>query len=116
MEWAHAPEVGLPRPDLVVYLDLDLEEAQKRGGFGEEKYEKTEMQRRVKEIFLHLNDKGTDEGQDMFVVNAGGTVEEVGSAVLHKVLDKVALVESGAQGNEIRRVRAWTEANRQAPI
>ena len=52
LEWAKSPDVGLPRPDLVVFLDLEPEEAERRGGWGEEKYEKQEMQLRVRKLFL----------------------------------------------------------------
>ncbi|KAJ4340407.1 Thymidylate kinase, partial [Neurospora sp. IMI 360204] len=46
LSWARAPEIGLPRPDLVLFLDLDEEQARLRGGWGDELYEKAEMQRR----------------------------------------------------------------------
>jgi hypothetical protein len=32
------PEAGLPAPDAVVLLDLTVEEASKRGSYGEERY------------------------------------------------------------------------------
>ncbi|KAF1996475.1 P-loop containing nucleoside triphosphate hydrolase protein, partial [Amniculicola lignicola CBS 123094] len=37
LPWARHPDVGLPRPDLVLFLDISAEEAAKRGGYGEEK-------------------------------------------------------------------------------
>lgn len=52
LEWAKSPDIGLPKPDLVVFLDLEPEEAERRGGWGEEKYEKKEIQLRVRELFL----------------------------------------------------------------
>lgn len=55
LSWAKAPEVGLPRPDLVLFLDLDERVARERGGWGGEVYEKGEMQRRVRELFWDLN-------------------------------------------------------------
>lgn len=55
LSWARAPEVGLPRPDLVLFLDLDEEQARLRGGWGHELYEKAEMQRRVRELFWGLS-------------------------------------------------------------
>ncbi|VBB74972.1 Putative thymidylate kinase [Podospora comata] len=55
LSWARSPEVGLPRPDLVLFLDLDELEAKKRGGWGGEVYEKAEMQRRVRELFWGLS-------------------------------------------------------------
>ncbi|EAA29458.1 hypothetical protein GE21DRAFT_6883 [Neurospora crassa] len=55
LSWARAPEIGLPRPDLVLFLDLDEEQARLRGGWGHELYEKAEMQRRVRELFWGLS-------------------------------------------------------------
>ena len=84
LDWAKAPDVGLPRADVVVFLDLEPEEAEKRGGYGDEKYEKKEMQQRVRELFLGLLKTGGQEA-DMKVVNAGESVEAVGDRILEKV-------------------------------
>jgi len=92
IDWAKAPDVGLPRPDVVVFLDLEPEEAEKRGGYGDEKYEKKEMQQRVRELFLGLL-KSNGHEADMKVVNAGESVEVVGDRILNdveKTLRKVA--------------------------
>ncbi|KAI1390782.1 thymidylate kinase-domain-containing protein [Hypoxylon trugodes] len=61
LSWAKAPEVGLPRPDMVLFLDLEEEVARKRGGWGGEVYEKGEMQRRVRDLFwgLSMGDLGS---------------------------------------------------------
>ncbi|KAH8805743.1 thymidylate kinase-domain-containing protein [Xylogone sp. PMI_703] len=109
LTWAHEPEVGLPRPDIVVFLDLDSEEAEKRGGYGDEKYEKKEMQKRVRELFLDLPLLGTDESEDIEVINAGGSIEEVAKEIKGRVLQKVKEVEEGRLGNELRIVRAWPD-------
>lgn len=55
LAWAKAPEVGLPRPDVVLFLDLEEKVARERGGWGGEIYEKGEMQRRVRELFWGLS-------------------------------------------------------------
>src|SRR5579871_4898312 len=39
LEWARHPEVGLPRPDICIFLNISAEDAAKRGGYGEERYE-----------------------------------------------------------------------------
>ena len=44
LEWCRQPDRGLPRPDIVFFLDVSGEEAQKRGGYGEERYERKEFQ------------------------------------------------------------------------
>lgn len=55
-QWCMAPEVGLPCPDVVLYLDLTIEQAAARGGFGEERYEKEQFQREVQQQFAVLKD------------------------------------------------------------
>jgi thymidylate kinase len=45
-----APDRGLPAPDLVLYLDIPLEVAEQRGGYGQERYEKREMQQQVRRL------------------------------------------------------------------
>ncbi|VVT55283.1 uncharacterized protein SAPINGB_P004519 [Magnusiomyces paraingens] len=49
--WLWAPDSGLPVPDMVIFLTLDPEEASRRGGYGEERYEKREIQARVRETY-----------------------------------------------------------------
>lgn len=50
-EWCNSPDRGLPAPDVIFYLSLPVEEAMKRGQFGNERYEREEFQRKVKTIF-----------------------------------------------------------------
>ncbi|KAI1458857.1 thymidylate kinase-domain-containing protein [Annulohypoxylon moriforme] len=73
LSWAKAPEVGLPRPDMVLFLDLDEEVARERGGWGGEVYEKGEIQRRVRDLFwgLSMGDLGSAVG------NSGNTTTKV---------------------------------------
>uniref|UniRef100_A0A182PQ90 Thymidylate kinase n=1 Tax=Anopheles epiroticus TaxID=199890 RepID=A0A182PQ90_9DIPT len=56
MEWCKAPETGLLKPDLVLLLTMSMEELAKRGGFGDERYEVPEMQRKVIERYGMLKD------------------------------------------------------------
>ncbi|KAK3902991.1 thymidylate kinase-domain-containing protein [Staphylotrichum tortipilum] len=141
LSWARAPEVGLPRPDLVLFLDLDENQARARGGWGGEAYEKAEMQRRVRELFwglsmgkietatvvaaeygsagrreeVALGPPTTDpltgpeycfrqEEEDLHVVDASSTVEEVAEEVWKVVQARVEAVENGEVGRAVRRV------------
>ncbi|KAK4645221.1 Thymidylate kinase [Podospora bellae-mahoneyi] len=150
LSWARSPEVGLPRPDLVLFLDLDEQEAKKRGGWGGEVYEKAETQRRVRELFWGLSlgkivgaphsalecapgegagTKGGEEEvavgppsaqtpdisggvehrfrqeeEDLHVVDASASVEEVAEGVWKVVRDRVEVVERGEVGKVVRRV------------
>lgn len=54
-DWCCAPDEGLPAPDLVIYLDLSSEEAKKRGGYGQERYEQTEFQDKVRRFYDRLS-------------------------------------------------------------
>ncbi|KAI8944059.1 thymidylate kinase-domain-containing protein [Xylaria longipes] len=73
LSWAKAPEVGLPRPDMVLFLDLEESVARSRGGWGGEVYEKGEMQRRVRELFwgLSMGDLGTAVSASKAAANNG---------------------------------------------
>ncbi|XPS80844.1 dTMP kinase [Ascochyta lentis] len=101
LPWCRAPDVGLPRPDVCVFLDISSEAAAKRGGFGVEKYETGEVQGRVRELFLEVRGRG-EEGEDFVVVDAGGEVEGVAREVERVVRERVR----GVRG-PVRRVGEW---------
>lgn len=50
-DWCQYPDKGLIEPDIVFYLNLSIDEAEKRGGYGQERYEKREFQEKVKMIY-----------------------------------------------------------------
>jgi dTMP kinase len=141
LSWARAPEVGLPRPDLVLFLDLDEAQARARGGWGGEAYEKAEMQRRVRELFWGLSFGKIDasavlpqegsvgpkeevavgppptthpllgteyrfrqEEEDLHVIDASPSVEEVAEEIWKVVQGRVEAVERGELGKVVRRV------------
>lgn len=54
LHWCKQPDVGLPKPDLVVFLQLALEEATKRAEFGQERYEDGPFQERALRQFHQL--------------------------------------------------------------
>ncbi|KAJ3875912.1 P-loop containing nucleoside triphosphate hydrolase protein [Lentinula edodes] len=67
LPWARAPDSALPSPDLTMFLDISPEVALTRGGYGEERYEKADMQRRVRNVFEEIGRQ------------VGATVEEAGN-------------------------------------
>lgn len=107
--WARGPEIGLPRPDLVIFLDLDPEEAKKRGGYGDEKYERIEMQRKVREGFHALSRGGEEESEDMVIIDAGSTVDVVSKQVVEVVRLRIPVIMP-----ELRKVKEWTRPNHHA--
>ncbi|XP_020932074.1 thymidylate kinase isoform X3 [Sus scrofa] len=54
LDWCKQPDTGLPKPDLVVFLELQLAEAAARGGFGLERYESGAFQQRALQRFQQL--------------------------------------------------------------
>uniref|UniRef100_A0A1X7UW07 Thymidylate kinase-like domain-containing protein n=1 Tax=Amphimedon queenslandica TaxID=400682 RepID=A0A1X7UW07_AMPQE len=44
LDWCKCPDRGLPCPDVIFYFHLSSEEALKRSGYGEERYEKKSFQ------------------------------------------------------------------------
>lgn len=109
LEWAKSPDIGLPRPDAVVFLNLSPEDAERRGGYGEEKYEKQEMQQRVRQLFLDLEHVRHDEAVDMRVIDAGKSIAEVGNLVYSEAIVTVNAVEGGRARGPLGVVRDWPE-------
>lgn len=86
-EWCKAPDVSLPAPDCVIFLDVSPEVAQQRGGYGEERYEKEEMQIRVREIFreIEADTIQSNSGLIWSTIDASGTLEDVESRIRNVV-------------------------------
>ena len=82
LAWAWNPEIGLLKPDLLFFLDISSEDAAKRGGYGEERYEREEMQSRVRELFKLLFGR---LGIAVHQVDAGRTIELV-AVDIHSVV------------------------------
>jgi dTMP kinase len=111
LSWCRQPDVGLPRPDLCLFLDISAENAAKRGGYGTEKYEKKEMQDRVRDLFNALIKGGEDgtreEREDIVRIDAGGDVEEVRKLVWDEVQRVRSSLESKGEQGELRVVGEW---------
>jgi dTMP kinase len=110
---------------LVLFLDLDEEAAKSRGGWGGELYEKAEMQKKVRELFWGLSMGGKDiqgqemlaglgglegaqwrqEEEDLGVVDASGSVEEVAERIWGKVQGRAEQVARGEIGRVVRIVQ-----------
>lgn len=84
LHWAWAPEIGLPRPDVTLFLHISPQDAARRGGFGTERYETTKMQSRVRELFGELF--GKLGGDIVQTIDAGRPIAEVANEVAQSVL------------------------------
>jgi len=100
-EWCRSPDVGLPAPDLVLFLDITPEKAKERGGYGEERYEKEDMQLRVRRAFHRIGeemveDEKSGKGATRWVtIDAGREINDVEKDVRMYV---EPLVEVGVEG------------------
>lgn len=103
LEWCRKPDVGLPRPDMCIFLDISAEDAAKRGGYGTEKYEKKEMQDRVRELFETLMKR--KEGEDFVRIDAGASLEEVQEKVKKEVDQCIERVDR--ESLPLRVVEEW---------
>ncbi|OJJ95481.1 hypothetical protein ASPACDRAFT_36183 [Aspergillus aculeatus ATCC 16872] len=85
LEWAWTPEIGLPQPDLCLFLSISPEAAAQRGGFGAERYENATMQNRVRELFQTIF--RVQRSGNIRAIDAGRTFEEVAQDVETSVID-----------------------------
>lgn len=74
LDWCMQPDVGLPKPDLVMFLQLNPAEAALRGQFGKERYETSVFQRTVQQRFEQLMKDQTVNWQ---VIDAAQNIENV---------------------------------------
>lgn len=98
LKWCAASEVGLPRPDAVLFMSLSPEQAAARGGFGEERYETQERQAAVRQQFALLHDASY-----WHTIDAGGSVAEVQARVQEVAQACLAAVADTPVGT------LWTE-------
>ncbi|KAJ5665245.1 uncharacterized protein N7477_007693 [Penicillium maclennaniae] len=90
LDWAWQPELGLPRPDICLFLSISTDEAAKRGGYGAERYENEAMQTRVRDLFRTLFERQ----KDVYVVDAGKALKEVSKDIQTAVLDCLARLDT----------------------
>ncbi|KAJ1462853.1 thymidylate kinase-domain-containing protein [Pelagophyceae sp. CCMP2097] len=89
LDWCKAPDAGLPQPDAVIFLQLANDAAEQREGFGGERYEESEMQKRVAANFAELR----GDSAIWTVVDASQTIEAVQADVLRVVDEARAATE-----------------------
>ena len=91
LEWCKAPERGLLRPDAVLYLDMPVDAAKTRGGFGEERYETGELQERVRTHFRVLREDWWT------IIDASGTIDDVHSKCAAAADEAIQRCREGAE-------------------
>ncbi|XP_039583824.1 thymidylate kinase isoform X1 [Passer montanus] len=68
LDWCKQPDVGLPKPDLILFLQLNPEAAAERGNFGQERYETSSFQEKVLQSFYCLMEDKSLNWKSLFSV------------------------------------------------
>lgn len=102
LEWAWLPEIGLPRPDICLFLQISPDEAAKRGGFGMERYENEAMQMRVRELFRTLFD--VLKAEEVKIIDAGRSFDAVSEDIQAIVMECVRHADTR---EPLRRLGPW---------
>ncbi|XP_039118623.1 thymidylate kinase isoform X1 [Dioscorea cayenensis subsp. rotundata] len=89
IEWCKAPEVGLIAPDQVIFLGISPERAAERGGYGTERYEHLDFQRKVAQHYAKLQDVSWK------VIDGGLSMEDVENQIRELALDCIAKCKAG---------------------
>ncbi|EFA83836.1 thymidylate kinase [Heterostelium album PN500] len=93
-DWCFGCEKGLPAPDLIFYLKMDTEDATKRGDYGNERYEKVDFQKKIKEVY-----ESKLVNSSWNVINANRPIEEV-SKEINEIVDRS--IKNGIQNKPIQ--------------
>eukprot|EP00051_Salpingoeca_urceolata_P007442 m.97784 g.97784 ORF g.97784 m.97784 type:complete len:222 (-) comp15237_c0_seq2:57-722(-) len=92
LEWCKQPDAGLPVPDMLLHLELAAKEAESRGGFGDERYEVSEFQSKVKHQFSTLY-ASLSSVVPVALDVTGLSIDQVGDQIESRVLKALAASE-----------------------
>lgn len=84
IEWCKQCDAGLPKPDIVCFMDTKQGSVTDRQDFGEERYETTEFQKLVYSNFSQLFDLNQSTGECL-VLNAKDTIDSLHNEILGHV-------------------------------
>ncbi|XP_050346484.1 uncharacterized protein LOC126770917 [Nymphalis io] len=80
VNWCKVPDSGLPKPDHVFFLNMSLENIQQRNGFGNERYEVLDFQKKVKNMYMQLKEENWE------VLDASRSMEIIQEELFQKTL------------------------------
>ncbi|XP_045535767.1 thymidylate kinase [Papilio machaon] len=87
INWCKSPDSGLPKPDKVFFLTMPLENILQRNGFGNERYEVLDFQKRVSEMYDKLREDNWE------VLDARRSIQTIEDELLEKSLDVIKTAE-----------------------
>ena len=83
--WCQSQDIGLPKPDCVIYLSLNPKDAAKRIGYGKEKYEEIDFQLKVEQNFYKLHNSSWK------IIDASLSIPDINTSMIgfvEKVIDE----------------------------
>lgn len=89
-------QAHLPDPDVVLFMDLDPKIAAQRKGFGEEAFEKIELQQKVYSAFSEVRDYTLSrDGNEVrwFSIDASKTQEEMTNTIVNIIEQQLLLAD-----------------------
>ncbi|KAL1023365.1 hypothetical protein UPYG_G00039870 [Umbra pygmaea] len=86
LDWCMNPDVGLPKPDLVMFLKVNPSEAARRGQYGTERYETSAFQNAVQQRFEKLMKDPTINWQ---VIDAARNIEDVHTDIMNHSVNAI---------------------------
>lgn len=98
LNWCKSPDAGLPQPDKVFFLTMPLEAVLKRNGFGNERYEVVDFQKKVWNVYSKLIESNWD------VLDANRTMDAIQTDILSKSLEII----KEAENSPIKKI--WIES------
>ena len=92
--WCRAPDLGLPAPDMTLFLDVTADAQRARGGYGDERYETEDVQRRVRDVFDRVGEEVEGAGRKWVIIDADEKKEDVEAVIWDNVKDLVRGIEA----------------------
>ncbi|KAM0735874.1 Thymidylate kinase [Formica fusca] len=87
LNWCQQPDIGLPKPDCVVFLKVSKRQQEQRSDWGKERFEHDEFQQRVDANYEKL------KNDTWIIVNADQDESAVHSEILQKALSVIQEVQ-----------------------
>lgn len=114
LEWCKAPDAGLPMPDVIMFMDLSIEDAAKRGEFGKERYESTSFQTIVKQRFEVLRkevEAATVAGDASASAGASTAAAAAAGGAAATASSTSAAASTAAAGSSASGGGTWVQVN-----
>ncbi|CAG9786337.1 unnamed protein product [Diatraea saccharalis] len=92
IDWCKSPDVGLPKPDKVFFFTMPLDQIEERKGYGNEKYEVSDFQKKVGEMFMKLKDDSWE------ILDANRSVDDIEKELLQRILQVLKEIEKKPLG------------------